>query len=190
MPDVSRVRGEMERIFRQVLAAPSVPIGAHELPIPFEFSLGVPLAEVPTARAALLLLRWMDEALDPQELSWLMLSGFLWRTQADLLPVAALDATIRGVGVLPPEYPLSAYLRQKGWRDHEAVESMRNRLHAARQGVVGRQRGDAYLCTVGRARGAYLDGGRLARAPSDAARGLSSAEKMVATAGQHRGARL
>ena len=133
VPDVSRVRGEMERIFRQVLAAPSVPIGAQELPIPFEFSLGVPLAEVPAARAALLLLRWMEEALDQQELSWLMLSGFLWRTQEDLLPVAALDAAIRGVGVLPPEYPLSTYLLEKGWRDHEATESLRNRLHAARQ---------------------------------------------------------
>jgi ATP-dependent helicase/nuclease subunit B len=133
VPDLSRVRGEMERIFRQVLAATSVPIGAQELPIPFEFSLGVPLAEVPAARAALLLLRWMDEALDPQELSWLMLSGFLWRTQADLLPMAALDAAMRGMGVLLPEYPLSAYLQQRGWRDHVAVESMRNRLHAARQ---------------------------------------------------------
>ena len=80
------MRPEIERIFRQILAPQAVAIGEHDLPLPFEFSLGVPLADVPMARSALLLLRWMNGALLQDQVSWLLLSGFLCEQQDELLP--------------------------------------------------------------------------------------------------------
>ena len=62
VPGVSRERPEIERAFRQVLAPEAVAIGARDLPLPYEFSLGVSLADVPMARSALLLLRWMKRS--------------------------------------------------------------------------------------------------------------------------------
>ena len=132
VPDVSSVRGELERIFRQVLAPQLIPVGAPESSLPFEFSLGVPLAKTPMARAALLLLSWMTDALRQEELTWLALSGFLWSDESDLLAVAEFDARTRRLGVLPPEYTLEAYLRQQGWSRSEASKGLRRRLQAAR----------------------------------------------------------
>ncbi len=132
VPDVSSVRGEVERIFRQVLAPQLIPVGAPESSLPFEFSLGVPLAQTPMARAALLLLSWMTDALRQEELTWLALSGFLWSDESDLLAVAEFDAKTRRVGVLPPEYTLDAYLRQQGWNRSEVLKGLRRRLQAAR----------------------------------------------------------
>lgn len=133
VPRLASQRSEIERVFRQVLAAGSVAVGPPETPLPFEFSLGVPLARTPMARAAILLLRWMSEPLGRDELAWLALSGFFWREESDWLPVAMFDAELRRTGVLPPEYPLKAYLRQRGWNDSPVLGDLRNRLHRARR---------------------------------------------------------
>ena len=143
VPDVSSVRGEVERIFRQVLAPRSIAVGAPGSPLPFEFSLGVPLAKTPLARAALLLLSWMEEALRQEELTWLALSGFLWNDESDLLAVAEFDAKLRRLGVLPPEYTFEAYLRQQGWNRNEVLAGLRRRLQAARR--VWREAGASAL---------------------------------------------
>ena len=134
VPDLASRRGEIARVFRQILAPESVAVTAPEKPLPFEFSLGVRLSLAPMARAALLLLRWMAEPLGREELTWLTLSGFLWRQQSDWLPIAEFDAGMRGNGVLPPSYPLDSYLRQRGWHaGGPALSALRDRLYAARR---------------------------------------------------------
>ncbi len=110
VPDVSNVRGEMERIFRRILMPQTDNIFAEEA-MPFEFSLGQPLANVPAVRAALLLLRWLDRPLREEEISWLLLSGFLSPGDDDLA-VAKLDAKNRDSGQLSLEIGLHDFLKQ------------------------------------------------------------------------------
>jgi ATP-dependent helicase/nuclease subunit B len=65
--DLSLRRGEIERAilrFSEVAATPR-----------FEFSMGTPLSTVPLARSALLLLRWLGDALAENEIDWLFSSG-------------------------------------------------------------------------------------------------------------------
>lgn len=133
VPDLAARRGEIARVFRRILAPESVAVTAPEQPLPFEFSLGVSLARAPMARAALLLLRWMEKPLGREELTWLMLSGFFWQQQSDWLSVSAFDAEIRGDEVLPPTYALDLYLRQSGWHGSTALSGLRDRLFAARR---------------------------------------------------------
>ncbi len=66
--DLSQQRGEIERAFLRFsdLGAPTT----------FEFSLGIPLSVVPLVRSALLLLRWLEDGVDENELDWLFSSGF------------------------------------------------------------------------------------------------------------------
>jgi ATP-dependent helicase/nuclease subunit B len=111
VPNVSNVRPEIERIFRQVLAPESVAIGKQDLPLPFEFSLGVPLADVPMARSALLLLRWMNAPILQDQVSWLLLSGFLHQQPDDLLPVAEFDVNFRRKAMRQPELDLETFLQ-------------------------------------------------------------------------------
>jgi ATP-dependent helicase/nuclease subunit B len=110
VPNVSTVRPEIERIFRQILAPGAVAIGEHDQPLPFEFSLGVPLADVPMARSALLLLRWMNGPLQLDQVSWLLLSGFLHQQQEELLPVAEFDVKFRRQAMRQPEQDLETFL--------------------------------------------------------------------------------
>ena len=62
-------RGEIERAFLNFAAT-----GASAAPN-FEFSLGVPLSQVPLARGAYLLLRWLTNPIAENELDWLLSTG-------------------------------------------------------------------------------------------------------------------
>ncbi len=110
VPNVSTVRPEIERTFRQILAPQAVAIGEHDKPLPFEFSLGVPLADVPMARSALLLLRWMNGPLLLDQVSWLLLSGFFHQQPDELLPVAEFDVKFRRQAMRQPEQDLETFL--------------------------------------------------------------------------------
>jgi ATP-dependent helicase/nuclease subunit B len=110
VPNVSSIRPEIERIFRQILAPQAVAIGEHDKALPFEFSLGVPLADVPMARSALMLLRWMNGPLQLDQVSWLLLSGFLHQQQDELLPVAEFDVKFRRQAMRQPEQDLETFL--------------------------------------------------------------------------------
>jgi ATP-dependent helicase/nuclease subunit B len=135
VPSVSSVRPEIERIFRQVLAPQAVVISTRDLPLDFEFSLGVPLGDVPMARAALLLLRWMNHALPQDEASWLMLSGFLSEQPDELLPIASFDARLRRQPMRQPEQDLDTYLQflSEGWREAAPLDKLRHRLRSGRR---------------------------------------------------------
>jgi ATP-dependent helicase/nuclease subunit B len=126
VPGVATVRAEIDRVFRQLIAPAAVAISARS-PLPYEFSLGVPLAEVPMARSALLLLRWMEQALLPDQISWLLLSGFLCEEQDELLPMAEFDVKMRSRSMRQPEQDLDDFLRSA------APDKLRRRLQHARR---------------------------------------------------------
>jgi probable DNA repair protein len=128
VPSVSGVRPEIERIFRQILAPQAVAIGKQDAPLPFEFSLGVPLADVPMARSALLLLRWINGALQQDQVSWLLLSGFLHEQQDDLLPIAEFDVKLRRQSMRQPEQDLETFLQSANPPD-----KLRRSLQAGRR---------------------------------------------------------
>lgn len=109
VPDLGPVRAELERIFRRILMPESSDI-FFSSPMPFEFSLGQPLSQVPPICAALLLLRWLHAPLREEELSWLLLSGFLCSSDAERNTLAQLDAANRNSGTLPPEISLEQFL--------------------------------------------------------------------------------
>jgi len=128
VPSVSNVRPEIERIFRQILAPEAVAIGKQDVPLGFEFSLGVPLADVPMARSALLLLRWMNGALLQDQVSWLLLSGFVHQQQDELLPVAEFDVKFRRQSMRQPEQDLETFLHSANPPD-----KLRRSLQAGRR---------------------------------------------------------
>jgi probable DNA repair protein len=75
-------RGKIERSFLR-----------HTGPA-FEFSLGVPLSQVTLARAAHILLRWLDGSLAENELDWLLSTG---HAAASAQESAALQATMHAL---------------------------------------------------------------------------------------------
>ena len=190
MPDVAGMRGEVEGIFRRVLAPQSIAVGAPELNLPFEFSLGVPLAKTPVARAAILLLSWMEDALGQDELTWLMLSGFLWKDESDLLAAAEFDAKTRRSGVLPPEYTLHDYLRQDGWNRSEVMAGLRAAIACCEARVARSGHRKAQFCRVDGVGQRDSVPGRVARSASPVERGFSDSQEMGADAGRHSRPRL
>jgi ATP-dependent helicase/nuclease subunit B len=107
-PDAASLRGEMERILRRILMPEADDISANTSAMPFEFSLGQPLATVPVIRAALLLLQWATTSLREEEISWLLLSGFLTAAHDEMLAAARFDAFQRDRRSLSMEISLAA----------------------------------------------------------------------------------
>ncbi len=68
--------GEIDRVFREVLAPELEDIRAGDETGPYEFSLGVALAETPMVATALDLLRWVAGALPLERVSGLLLSPY------------------------------------------------------------------------------------------------------------------
>ncbi len=128
VPDLASVRGEMERIFRRVLMPETDDIRAAVSAMPFEFSLGQPLATVPVIKAALLLLRWAAAPLREEELSWLLLSGFLTFSGAETLTAARFDASLRESRSLSMEISLPSLRRQLQTVRWPALNDLQARL--------------------------------------------------------------
>lgn len=110
VPGIAVRRGEIDRVFRRILMPESEDIRQGRVAMPYEFSLGQPLAEVPVIRAAILLLRWIAQPLGEAEISWLLLSGFLADTASNSFAVARHDAAQRRRALLVPERALADYL--------------------------------------------------------------------------------
>jgi probable DNA repair protein len=109
VPGIASARGEIDRAFRRILMPATEDITQPSSLLPWEFSLGQPLAGVPAIRAALLLLRWIAHPLHEEEISWLMLSGFVADTVTNHLALASNDARQRRYGLLSPERSLAAF---------------------------------------------------------------------------------
>jgi ATP-dependent helicase/nuclease subunit B len=72
LPDVRMHRAEVDRIFRRIFTPP----GIEDRRPPYEFTLGLPLADVPVVAAALTLLRWCSAPQQQETITWLMTTGF------------------------------------------------------------------------------------------------------------------
>lgn len=131
VPDVEAIRGEIERTFRHILMPQTEDILAAPAAMPFEFSLGQPLAQIPVIRAALLLLRWLGGPLREEEISWLVLSGFL--SMSDPLPIAQFDARMRASGSLSMEQSLGTYIRSLSQDKSHPLSSLRQSFEALQQ---------------------------------------------------------
>ncbi len=123
VPGVADARGEIDRTFRRILMPATEDVRHPSSLMPWEFSLGQPLADIPAIRAALLLLRWITAPLHEEEISWLMLSGFVADTVTNHLALAQHDARQRRYGLLSPERSLVT------WRNALAGLSALRSLH-------------------------------------------------------------
>ena len=120
---IDATRGPMDRTFRRVLLPATEDIRRPFSPLPWEFSLGQPLADIPAIRSALLLLQWIGRPLHEEEISWLLLSGFVADTVTNNPPLATHDARQRRYGLLSPERSLVSY------RDSLAAQPALRTLH-------------------------------------------------------------
>jgi len=127
VPGIASTRGEIDRTFRRILMPASDDIRQPSSLLPWEFSLGQPLADVPAVRAALLLLRWIAEPLHEEEISWLMLSGFVAGTVTNHLALAAHDARQRRYGLLSPDRSLASF--RESILKLPALHSLQNHLY-------------------------------------------------------------
>src|SRR5271156_5579746 len=130
VPDVHAVRSEVERIFRRVLMPETDDILAPAARMPFEFSLGQPLGSVPVIRAAVLLLRWAAKPLSEEEVSWLLLSGYLGPGAAEYVALGSFDAALRNSGSLSLEISLRNTLRQMRGARFPALADIHTRLES------------------------------------------------------------
>ena len=126
-PNASARRGEIERAFLKHAPDSQAP--------QFEFSLGVPLAQVGLARAALLLLRWLDDTIEEQELDWLLSSGYCATGSEEIAALAAYMRTLRRRGLQRTHWTLDAFLRQPAGSASPTV-AWSQRMTAARHQIT------------------------------------------------------
>jgi ATP-dependent helicase/nuclease subunit B len=111
LPSAGPERAEIDRVFREVLAPELLPITAVRSALPYEFSLGQPLARVPMIVTALDLLRWSQRTLPLETVSRLLLSPFFTGERSERGPRAEFDAfELRRSSLLRPELSLDALL--------------------------------------------------------------------------------
>jgi probable DNA repair protein len=79
----------------------------------FEFTLGVPLSQVGLARAAHLLLRWLDGALAEQELDWLFSTGHAAANPQELTALQSTMRALRRHCLERPQWTLEAFLGEQ-----------------------------------------------------------------------------
>lgn len=96
-------RGEIERAFL-----------LHSGPATrFEFSLGVPLGQVALARAAHFLLRWLDGALNEQELDWLLSTGYIAANPQESAALQFYMRALRRFSLERTRWILAAFIDQR-----------------------------------------------------------------------------
>jgi ATP-dependent helicase/nuclease subunit B len=121
-------RGEMERAFLRHLGSETL----------FEFTLGIPMDQVPLIHCAHLLLRWLVAPLAEHEVDWLFASGYA----AGALESSALQAAMRAFrcrNLEQPDWPLDAFLAQCRALKPDAISAAAawlDRLSQARQRVA------------------------------------------------------
>ena len=134
VPDLAARRPEITRVFAEILSPNLNRITADPAQLPFEFSLGHPLSELPLVQTALDLLRLAQAALPLTTLGALLLSP--WFTpSAELLAAAEFEAyELHETKLLRPELTLPALLRllQSSPRA-DRLEALTQRLHTMLQ---------------------------------------------------------
>jgi probable DNA repair protein len=103
VPSLESDRTMIDRIFREKLAPELQDIAAPSNTAPYEFSLGVKLADTPVVRTALDLLQWMAGPLSIERVSALLVSP-LFAMDSELNARASFDAfELRKAKILRPE---------------------------------------------------------------------------------------
>ncbi len=92
-PSIFELRDAMDRTFRSVLAPSTLDVHRSAQPLPYEFTLGVPLTTLPQIRAALLLLRWLRQPIAFDDASFLLVTNHVGGASPDAR--ARLDAALR-----------------------------------------------------------------------------------------------
>ena len=117
-------RGQIERAFDRAVGPA------------FEFSLGVPLNRLALARAARLLLRWLDAPLTEQEVDWLLSTGLAAASAQDTAALQTYMRTLRRHNLERTQWTLDAFLGERfaakllpaAWVEH---------IHAAQRLLAG-----------------------------------------------------
>jgi len=108
VPDLETQRCEIDRVFREVLAPELEDIQVHGATGPYEFSLGVALAQMPLVAVAMELLRWLIEPLPMERVSALLLSPYFCMKAEERGARAEFDAfELRRARMLRPEVSLT-----------------------------------------------------------------------------------
>ena len=102
--NLSERRGEIERTFLNFAADEN-----SASPI-FEFSLGIPLAQVALARGAHLLLRWLSGPLAEHELDWLLSTAQIAADHEESIALQTYMRLLRRHGLERPQWSLNAFL--------------------------------------------------------------------------------
>ncbi len=132
LPDAAGRRTQMDRVFQHVLAPEQTFIADAESKLPYEFSLGLPLAHAPMVRTALSILRWAIQPLPFEQASNLLLSPYLADGSAELHTRARFDAnTLRSANILQPDIALDWLIDQL--EQEPGLASLQRQLTAARR---------------------------------------------------------
>lgn len=134
--DAEAMRAKVDQVFRRILTPERQGLGNDAAKPAYEFTLGIPLSDVPLVRAAMLLLRWLTQPLDREQITWLLGTGFIGDSD-DAPLLAASDARIRREELLPPEQHLDQMLqRLERNRPSSAVLRWLVRLRRARASLA------------------------------------------------------
>lgn len=109
-PDAAARRGEIERAFLRFARRDSTSGGASSL---VEFSLGVPLKNVALARGALLVLRWLDGAIEEHELDWIFSTGQTAASEEESSVLTAFMRALRLRGLERTRWRFEDFSRQR-----------------------------------------------------------------------------
>lgn len=110
--NVEQRRGAINRVFRRILT-PEIDCSPNA-PSPravYEFTLGYPVATVPVLQAAILTLRWLATALPVEEITSLLLSGYLASSRDELRACSQADAALRDNTILSPLFSVERALK-------------------------------------------------------------------------------
>ncbi len=126
--EIAARRGQIERAFLRHGMPGAAPL--------FEFSLGVPLSQVAVPRAASLLLRWLDDELDENELDWLLSTGLAAAGPEESAALQAYMRALRRRGMERTRWTLQAFTSQ-GRVTAQPPAPWVQRMMNARQRLMG-----------------------------------------------------
>ncbi len=142
VPGLETQRREIDRVFREVLAPELEDIRAASESGPYEFSLGVALADVPMVATALDLLRWAAGPLPLEQVSGLLLSRYFAPASEERAARAEFDAfELRKARMLRPEISLERlFAAVEGSKRRATLSRLSSTLRAMRV-VANRMQG-------------------------------------------------
>jgi probable DNA repair protein len=112
VPGLPGKKAILDATFRRILAPSTMDVRAHKAALPYEMSLGMPIARLRPIRTALLLLEWIGKGLKPEDVSWLVVQGEFAGGGSSLNARAILDREFRErTDRLGGPVPLEAYWR-------------------------------------------------------------------------------